>query len=213
MQRLSFKHFNQDSIELAKCLLGKIIHVKYEQQWLQAMIIETEAYYLTDKASHASLGYTAKRKALFMQPGTIYMYYARGGPSFNISAQGFGNAVLIKSGYPYANTPQTLDTMIQTMQQLNPHPNPMKIRSLEKLCAGQTLLCKSLGLKVPQWDQKQFHIEKFFIADIGYQPQAIISTKRLGIPYGRDEDLMYRFIIQEMAHACTKPPIKFKPLS
>ena len=50
-----------------------------------------------------SLGYTEKRKALFLDGGHIYMY-ARGGDSLNFSAHGPGNAVLIKSAYP-AGTP------------------------------------------------------------------------------------------------------------
>ncbi|MCK5662536.1 MAG: DNA-3-methyladenine glycosylase [Thiotrichaceae bacterium] len=70
--------FNQDACDVATQLLGKVIRRKYKQQWLAARIIETEAYYLEDKGSHASLGFTEKRKALFMPPGTIYMYYARG---------------------------------------------------------------------------------------------------------------------------------------
>jgi DNA-3-methyladenine glycosylase len=36
-----------------------------------------------------------------MPAGTIYMYYAHGKASMNVSAQGEGNAVLIKSGFPY----------------------------------------------------------------------------------------------------------------
>ncbi len=55
--------------------------------WLSARIIETEAYYVAEKGSHASLGYTEKRKALFLDGGHIYMYYARGGDSLNFSAQ------------------------------------------------------------------------------------------------------------------------------
>ncbi|MDV3444008.1 DNA-3-methyladenine glycosylase, partial [Pseudomonas otitidis] len=35
-------------------------------RWLSARIIETEAYYLAEKGSHASLGYTEKRRALFL---------------------------------------------------------------------------------------------------------------------------------------------------
>ena len=70
--------FDRDACLVAQQLLGKIIRRKYHGQWLAARIIETEAYYLADKGSHASLGYTEKRKALFMPAGTIYMYYARG---------------------------------------------------------------------------------------------------------------------------------------
>jgi DNA-3-methyladenine glycosylase len=68
---------------------------------LKAIIVETEAYYLNDKASHAYLGYTHKRQALFMPPGTVYMYYSRGGDSLNVSCKGEGNAVLIKSAVPF----------------------------------------------------------------------------------------------------------------
>ena len=83
---------------------GKIIYSKYNDLWLTAQILETEAYYLNDKASHASLGFTEKRKALFMPPRTIYMYFSRGSDSLNISCHGEGNAVLIKSGYPIKNS-------------------------------------------------------------------------------------------------------------
>ena len=89
--------FDRDAQVLAKDLLGKIIRHRQGPYWLSARIIETEAYYLDEKGSHASLGYTEKRKALFLDGGHIYMYYARGGDSLNFSAQGPGNAVLIKT--------------------------------------------------------------------------------------------------------------------
>src|SRR5687767_2567988 len=98
---LTADFFNDEPISVAKALLGKVIRTKYNDIWLSAMIIETEAYFHHEKGSHSSLGYTEKRKALFMPAGTIYMYYARGGDSLNISCQGEGNAVLIKSAFPY----------------------------------------------------------------------------------------------------------------
>ena len=202
MKSVSKQFFNDDPCRVAKLLLGKIIRVKYNNCWLSAQIIETEAYYLDDKASHASLGYTEKRKALFMPAGTIYMYYARGGDSFNVSCQGEGNAVLIKSAIPYGNDPK----MIQTMQWINPIKGSNKIRDPEKLCSGQTLLCRSLNIKVKEWDQKQFDRKKFYIADVGYSPKKIIQTTRLGIPTGRDEDRLYRFIDAKYMSYCSKKP-------
>jgi DNA-3-methyladenine glycosylase len=201
---LSRAFFDRDPQDVARELLGKVLRVRYRDIWLSASIIETEAYYIHDKGSHSSLGYTEKRKALFMPAGTIYMYYARGGDSLNISCQGEGNACLIKSGRPYidANTPAK---MIKIMQSLNPMPSG-KIREPDKLCSGQTLLCKSLGLKVPEWDAKTFDVEQFFIEDVGYKPQRIIQTRRLGIPLGRDEHLLYRYIDYEQALHCTQAP-------
>ena len=192
--------FNRDPCAVARELLGKVLCHRYDDIWLKAQIIETEAYYLHDKASHASLGFTEKRKALFMPAGTIYMYYARGGDSFNISCEGEGNAVLIKSAYPLVEK-----TNLELMQQLNPLPSGLT-RPIQRLCRGQTLLCKALGIKVPDWDQQQFNPNKLYIEDIDFPVEEIITTTRLGIPAGRDEHLPYRFILAEMARYCTKPP-------
>ena len=196
-------NLNQHSLTLAPYLLGKIIRFKSSAGWLAARIIETEAYCLTDKASHASLGFTEKRKALFMPAGTIYMYSARGSDSLNVSARGAGNAVLIKSAFPYQDEITTAE-MITIMQQNNPLPSGA-LRPIQRLCNGQTLLCKALGIKVKQWNQQQFERDQFYLDDIAYQPQEIVQTKRLGIPKGRDEHLPYRFIDAEYMRYCTKP--------
>lgn len=198
--------FNTDACSVARSLLGKLIVRKYKNTWLYAQIIETEAYYLTDKGSHASLGYTEKRKALFMPAGTIYMYYARGKDSLNISCQGEGNAVLIKSAFPHIGSGSETDIMIQLMQTLNPSASG-EPRPMHKLCCGQTLLCRSLNLKVSDWDQQNFDEDEFYFADHAYQTDKIIQTTRLGIPQGRDEHLPYRFIDYEYARYCSSNPL------
>ena len=205
MAILSSKFFDQDACQLGKALLGKIIRRRYKNQWLAARIIETEAYYLDDKGSHASLGFTEKRKALFMPPGTIYMYYARGKDSLNVSCTGEGNAVLIKSAYPYFDDLSDEST-VKIMQRLNPNRSGDK-RNLDKLCKGQTLLCQSLNLKVTDWDQQAFDQTSFYFDDVGYQPEQIIQTTRLGIPEGRDEHLHYRFIDYDFSRQCTSNPL------
>ena len=54
--------FDGDACAVARYLLGKVIRHKYNGIWLAARIIETEAYYKHERGSHASLGYTDKRK-------------------------------------------------------------------------------------------------------------------------------------------------------
>lgn len=198
--------FDRDAQLLARELLGKVIRHRVGEQWLSARIIETEAYYLVDKGSHASLGYTEKRKALFEGGGHIYMYYARGGDSLNFSACGPGNAVLIKSAHPWFDAISDTQTLA-SMQRNNPdrlgQPRPP-----ERLCAGQTLLCKTLGLKVPEWDAQRFDPLRLFVEDVGERPQAIIQCARLGIPLGRDEHLPYRFVDAAFARHCTRNPLR-----
>ena len=200
--------FNHEPIHVAQSLLGKIIAVPHSTNWLMVRIIETEAYYRKEKASHSSLGYTKKRKALFMSPGTIYMYYARGGDSLNFSCQGEGNAVLIKSGYPIFLKDDAIDTR-KVMQSNNPNRNGSR-RSIAKLCAGQTLLCKSLNLKVSDWDTKQLTPNLLELWDDYYFPEKIIQTRRLGIPPARDAHLQYRFIDMRYVDFCTKNPLRVR---
>ncbi|MHC8303275.1 DNA-3-methyladenine glycosylase [Pseudomonas sp. ZS1P83] len=198
--------FDRDAQTLARDLLGKVIRHRVGDLWLSARIIETEAYYFEEKGSHASLGYTEKRKALFLGGGHIYMYYARGGDSLNFSAQGPGNAVLIKSAYPWVDElsgPASLAQMLMNNPDAQGRPRPS-----QKLCAGQTLLCKALGLKVPVWDAKRFDHEVLLVEDVGPAPGHIIQTTRLGIPHGRDEHLMYRFVDSAYAPYCTRNPLR-----
>jgi len=202
---LSPDFFSRDASQVAQSLIGKVIRRKYKNYWLAVRIIETEAYYLTDKASHSSLGYTQKRKAMFMPPGTIYMYYARGHDSLNISCGNEGDAVLIKAAFPFIDK-LSPEKNIKIMQQLNPAKDGSS-RPIEKLCAGQTLLCKSLNLKVTDWDQQKFNKNSFYIQDVKRKPDKIIQTRRLGIHQDRDAHLFYRFIDYEYAACCTSNPL------
>lgn len=201
--------FADDAVAVARKLLGKVITHYVNNIPLSAMIIETEAYYIHDKASHASLGFTQRRKALFMPPGTIYMYYARGKDSFNISCLGEGNAVLCKAGIPYVEA-DCEEAMLALMRQNNPLVTTT--RPIEKWCSGQTLLCKTLGLKLGDWNQRKFCSEKLIMRDIGYRPTKIINSRRLGIPLGRDEHLLYRFIDHANVMSCTSNPLRKRGL-
>ena len=200
--------FDREPLELAQSLIGKVLRHRINDPahgniWLSARIIETEAYYQTERGSHSSLGFTEKRKAMFMEPGTIYMYYARGGDSLNFSARGDGNGVLIKSGLAFMDQ-HSSEISLSVMQQLNPINGRM--RSPERLCSGQTLLCRSLGLKVPDWNQGSLKRNKLLLEDVGYCPDRLVQCKRLGIPEGRDEHLPYRFVDYEYTRSATSNP-------
>lgn len=205
-QPLADSFFDRDARQLARELLGKVIRHRVGELWLAARIIETEAYYLAEKGSHASLGYTEKRRALFQGGGHIYMYYARGGDSLNFSAQGPGNAVLIKSAQPWLDRISDQDSLARMLAN-NPDAQG-RPRPPERLCAGQTLLCRALGLKVPNWDAQRFDPQRLFVEDVGECPAQVIQTTRLGIPAGRDEHLPYRFVDAAFARYCTRNPLR-----
>jgi len=205
---VSHTFFDREPLELAQSLIGKVLrhrinHPAHGDIWLSAKIIETEAYYQAERGSHSSLGFTEKRKAMFIEPGTIYMYYARDGDSLNFSASGDGNGVLIKSGLTFTDG-RSSKISLSVMQELNPINGRM--RSPEKLCSGQTLLCRSLGLKVPDWNQGSLKQNKLVLEDVGYCPDKLVQCRRLGIPEGRDEHLPYRFVDYKYNRSATRNP-------
>ena len=200
---LNPQFFNRPAGEVAQTLIGKIIRHKIDKKWLVARIIETEAYEVSDRASHSSLGQSPSRTAMFMAPGTIYMYYARGSDSLNFSVGEPGDAVLIKSAYPVEEqmSPAALGLMHAN------NPGPQGPRPINRLCAGQTLLCKSLGLKVKDWDGKTLQPNQFELQADHYRPSEIIQCRRLGIPKGRDEHLLHRYVDAAYAKHCTSNPL------
>ena len=214
--------FDRDAQVVACDLLGKVIRHEVGGFVLMAAIVETEAYYLAEKASHASLGYTEKRKPLFMPPGTIYMYYARGRDSFNVSCAGEGNAVLVKAGVPFLfdldasqaggepSSENSENTMIAEMRRRNPLPSG-KRRPVERLCSGQTLLCRALGLRVPVWSGIAMDTPPLSLLDVGYRPGSVVRTTRLGIPHNRDGHLPYRFVDAAFSRQATKNPFSPRP--
>ncbi len=191
--------FAQPPIQLAVALLGKVVMRRVEGTWVGCRIIETEAYYLDEKASHSSLGRTPAREAMFMPPGTIYMYYSRGKPSLNVSAEGEGNAVLIKSGVAWRRDADALALMRRGLGRDKP---------VDKICSGQTLLAQALHLQVEAWRGRTFDPQQFYIGDDGYRPKQVIQTTRLGIAPHRDAHLPYRFVDAAFAPQATQNPVR-----
>lgn len=184
-------------------LVGKIIRRRHGSLWLSAAIVETEAYG-KDKGNHASLGRIPSREAMWAPPGIIYMYFSLGGDSLNISVQGGGNVVLIKGARPWVDNLSGLDALA-AMHALN--PSSRGPRRDHKLLAGQALLARALNLKVNDWTGKSFDPENFFIEDVGYRPASIVRCRRLGLPKGRDENLMLRYVDEAHVRSATQNPL------
>ncbi len=75
--------------------------------------------------------------------GTSICITPAGATRLNFSAQGPGNAVLIKSAYPWVDElsgPSSLAQMLLNNPDAQGRPRPS-----QKLCAGQTLLCNAQG--------------------------------------------------------------------
>jgi DNA-3-methyladenine glycosylase len=92
-----------DTVELARCLIGKIVVRETPEGTLSGRIVETEAYPVGDAASHAYRGQTPRNHALFLRHGHAYVYLAYGTSyMLNVSseARGIGAGVLIRALEP-----------------------------------------------------------------------------------------------------------------
>jgi len=77
---LDEKFYSNDCIAVAKSLLGQNIVRLHNKQRITCKIVETEAYLVKDdKASHSYKHKQTKRNAaMFMKPGTLYVYLTYG---------------------------------------------------------------------------------------------------------------------------------------
>jgi DNA-3-methyladenine glycosylase len=198
--------FDREPCVVARELLGKVLRRRQGDVLLAATIVEAEAYYRRERGSHASLGRSPSREALFMPAGTIYMYHSRAGDSLNVSCHGEGNAVLIKAGRPFFDARSPEPETRPVLERNSPLPNG-EARPLERLCAGQALLCRALGLRIREWNRRRFEPGTFYVEDAGYSPSRVIVTRRLGIPLGRDEHLPYRYVDAAQARSATRNPL------
>lgn len=107
------KFFKQDTVSLAKDLLGKLILVKEDDEILGGYIVETEAYLgAVDRACHGFEGKrTPKVEALFGKAGTVYIYTMHTHKMLNIVSCEEGNpqAVLIRGIEPVINVERMVE--------------------------------------------------------------------------------------------------------
>lgn len=175
--------FRQPCISLAKALLGKVLARRREDGTeLRGRIVETEAYLGgEDAASHSAGGKrTARNAAMFMTPGTIYVYPIYGiYLCMNISSEGEGAAVLLRSLEPLQGQP--------TMRQLRAARRREGARPLKdkELCNGPSKLCQALDI-LRCFDRRdlasdaQVWLERDPVADPA-RPGDVVSTSRIGI--------------------------------
>lgn len=101
---LNRKLYLEDTVTVAKRLLGKYIEKDFGEYKLTARIVETEAYLgNSDPACHAYRKVTNRNKPMFEEGGISYVYFIYGHYyCFNVVTEnkGTGSAVLIRAVEP-----------------------------------------------------------------------------------------------------------------
>lgn len=182
----------QNSIELAKALLGKRLIHETPEGVAGGMIVETEAYCgKNDPASHAANGPTPRSRIMFGQPGVSYVYFSYGMHNlFNVVADIEGNAgaVLVRAIEPLTG----IDLMKQRRSS----------NELRNLCSGPGKLTEALAITLKQNGLSLLE-SPLYITDGPDRPFKIQSSARIGISKAIERP--WRFTIRGSEFVSKKP--------
>jgi len=167
----------ENTVSVAKNLLGKKIVRKIGRVEMIGIITETEAYrHKDDPASHAFRNITERNKIMFGEVGMAYVYFTYGMHyCFNVVARhpkSKAGAVLIRAIEP--------EKEIKTMQKNR------KIENLKNLTNGPAKLCQALEITKNHYGVDLTTDLKLFIID-GDRPKKIVSSPRIGIKEATDK--------------------------
>ena len=103
LRRLRRSELPEDTIELARFLIGKVLVRDHRGARTSGRIVETEAYPVGDAAGHAFIGMTTANQSLFLAKGHAYVYFIYGTSYMcNVAAErrGIGAGVLLRALEP-----------------------------------------------------------------------------------------------------------------
>ncbi|WP_343315511.1 DNA-3-methyladenine glycosylase [Brucella sp. BE17] len=182
--------FDRDAVEVATQLIGWTFAVGDTG----GMIVETEAYTLTDPASHSFKGETKRNKSMFGLPGRAYVYRIYGLHWCMNIVCSRGSAVLIRALEPLSG----LDEMKQRRQS----------EQEDSLCSGPAKLAQALGitgdLDGQRLDRVPFRLEPC------QREMQVVRGLRIGI--SKATEFPWRFCLQGSAFLSrpVKAPARLK---
>lgn len=175
MEKLPKTFYEQDTIDVAKGLLGKYLVRFTKGQQKIGKIVEVEAYLGEhDKACHSAKGKTKRTEIMFKSGGHAYVYLIYGMyHCFNVvtEQEGIGSAVLIRALEPIKN----INMRTQGPGLLT------KAMNIDRSLNGHDLLSDDLFI----CDAEEINVE------------AIIAKPRIGVAYAQEwSTKLLRFYIK-----------------
>ena len=193
-KKLPRSFYLQETVTVARALIGTLLWRRMEGQLVAARIVETEAYLgANDAASHARGGLRSKRnESMYGEAGHAYVYFTYGMHwCMNVVTQeaGIAEAVLLRAAEPVRG--------IEVMRERRP-----KAKRDSDLMSGPGKLCMALGidraLDGAPLDGRELYITE---GDRTIAPDAIVVSSRVGVGYAGDAaHWPLRFSLQGSEH-------------
>jgi DNA-3-methyladenine glycosylase len=185
-------YLNDNVVELARGLLGKVLCTQLEGKLTKGRIVETEAYSgYNDKACHANnQKKTQRNQAMFEAGGRAYVYLCYGiHHLFNVvtNIKGSADAVLIRGLEP-----------IEGVEHMMRRRKMSKIE--KRLTAGPGVLSQALGIRMDHYGMA-LNGTTIWIEEGELVPKdMVVSTTRIGVDYAEEDALKpWRFYVKENA--------------
>lgn len=191
-------YMQQDVVDIARSLLGKILHTALDGHYTAGIIVETEAYNgVIDKASHAYGNRRTKRtEVMYAQGGVAYVYLCYGiHHLFNVvtNVAGVPHAVLIRALEPLHG----IDVMMERRHKLKADFSITKgpgsvaqALGLHTRHSGETLLGPAIWITEAKEEMNQ---------------KEIIASPRIGVDYAQEDALLpYRFYLENNPYVSGK---------
>jgi DNA-3-methyladenine glycosylase len=171
LSTLPREFYLNDTVTVARNLLGKKITRCIGRQKISGIIIETEAYrHRDDPASHAHSRITERNKAMFEEVGRAYVYFTYGMHyCFNVVARSpnfDAGAVLIRAIDP--------DEGIEIMEKNR------KTKDTKRLANGPAKLAQAMQITKEQYGADLTKKGSLFISE-GIERPKVIANSRVGI--------------------------------
>ena len=177
--------YEQDTLEVARQLLGKYLVRQHAQGTTIGRIVETEAYVgPQDKACHAARGRTARTEVMFGAPGHAYVYFIYG---FHYML----NIVTERKGFPAA----VLIRAVEPVRGISLMKNRRGTDELRNLASGPGKLCQAFAVD-RTLNGGDMCGGILYVRDALEPAPKIITTPRIGVNYaGEWKDKPFRFLI------------------
>jgi DNA-3-methyladenine glycosylase len=184
--KLPRAYYEQNTIDVAKQLLGKYLVRKHVDGKTIGRIVETEAYVgPQDLACHASKGRTARTEVMFGPAGRAYVYFIYG--FYNML-----NLVTEAKDYPAA----VLIRAVEPMDGIELMKERRKNNVLRNLASGPGKLCQAFAID-RSLNGANLSSNILYVEDRGELEPKFRATPRIGVDYsGKWKYKPYRFLIR-----------------
>lgn len=196
MAKLGRRFYNQDTNQVARQLLGKILVRPTAAGILKGRIVEVESYLgKKDRAAHVQDEPTERTKVIFKKAGRVYVYLCYGVHwQFNITTtKDKPECILIRALEPVTGSEIMKDNRAQ-------HSSIERERfNLKELTNGPGKLCQAFQINEDLYGEDLVNSDQIWI---NHQPDLpvdqIKTAARVGVNYaGSWADKKLRFYIQD----------------